>query len=285
MARQPNSYYRPQTEAEAVRLISQPHLSTTLLSGGALRLASLEAPEYEAVVDLQDISELRAIRGLDTGGFSLGANVTLLSVSEHPQMPPLLRQVVGRMLPPVKRRMITVGEAVELAPGVPEVIAALLALDAVVVFALPEEYRLALSEMGLTVEQPRLPRKGLIVALELPEAPGQVWGEAHVARTPADEAIVSAMVVLDVARPGIVRAARVALCGVWPEPARLAESAGLLVGQALTDDQIERVAAGIQAEVDPVEDYRGSVEYRRTMASVLTRRALRQARERLARRE
>jgi CO/xanthine dehydrogenase FAD-binding subunit len=178
--------------------------------------------------------------------------------------------------------MITIGEAIELTPGVPEVFAALLALDAVVVFALPEEHRLALSEVGLAVEQPRLPRKGLIVALELPEASDQIWGEAHVARTPADEAIVGVMAALEVVRPGIVRAARIALCGAGPEPARLAGAAGLLAGQALTDEQIERAVAGVQAEAAPVGDYRGSADYRRAMVGVLTRRALLQAREQLA---
>ena len=42
-------YYRPKTVTEAVRLLSQPHITTVPLSGGALRL-SADKQEAEAVV-------------------------------------------------------------------------------------------------------------------------------------------------------------------------------------------------------------------------------------------
>ncbi len=280
MTRNPSGYYRPQTIAEAVRLLSQPHITAVLLSGGALRFATTDDPDYEAVVDLQAINELSRMTTAQDGTLLLGANATFEAVASYGQMPPLLRQALTRSLPWNRRNTITLGEAIEYPGEVAEAFAALLALDATLIFAMPEERRIPLSAMGAVVEQPAVPQKGLITAVEIPApAPGQVWGEAHVARTPADAAIVSAAAVLVIDEGGTITRARLALTGVWPEPARLAAAAAAaLVGGPLEKGRIEKVLAALDAEIAPVADYRGGVEYRRAMARVLTSRALAQAR-------
>ncbi|HEC35409.1 MAG TPA: hypothetical protein ENI39_02620, partial [Anaerolineae bacterium] len=107
------------------------------------------------------------------------------------------------------------------------------------------------------------------------------WGEAHVARTPADRPIVAAVAVVEMADPsmgsgqgGAVQRARVALTGVWPEPVRLAEAPARLVGGPLDETAIRALAQAVEEEVRPKGDFLGSEEYRRAMAGVLTRRAL-----------
>jgi CO/xanthine dehydrogenase FAD-binding subunit len=277
--RNPSAYYRPRTIAEAVRLLAQPHLSTVLLSGGAFRLAVADDPDYEGVVDLQAIGELSRIASDAAGLVWLGANATLADVAAHAVTPPLLRRALTRAIPPARRNGATLGEPIEFPAQAAEAIAALLVLDATVVFALPDEQRIPLAELDLTITQPSLPRKGLITALTLP-APtaSQGAGAAQVARTPADEAIVCAAAVVGLDSDGQVAGARVALGGVWPEPARLAKAAAGLVGGPLDDAAIDRIAEVVGQEVEPVGDYRGSVDYRRSMASVMVRRALVQAR-------
>jgi xanthine dehydrogenase small subunit len=277
--RSPSAYYRPRTIAEAVRLLAQPHLSTVLLSGGSFRLAAPGQPDYEAVVDLQAIPELSRIASDEAGLLWLGANATLEETAAHPATPALFRRALTRAIPPAQRNGVSLGELVEFPTQAGEAIAALLALGATIVFALPDEQRIPLAELDLTIAQPSLPRKGLITALTIP-APtsSQGAGAAHVARTPADESIVCAAAVVALDSAGLVSQARVALSGCWAEPARLAESAARLVGGPLDDAAIGRAAGAIEQEVDPVEDYRGSAAYRRAMASVMVRRALVQAR-------
>jgi CO/xanthine dehydrogenase FAD-binding subunit len=73
---------------------------------------------------------------------------------------------------------------------------------------------------------------------------------------------------------GVVRQARVALTGAWSEPVGLAEAAAQLVGEPLDEKHIQAVADAVEKEVTPKGDFRGSEEYRRAMAGVLTRRAL-----------
>jgi len=118
--------------------------------------------------------------------------------------------------------------------------------------------------------------RGKLDTLRIPlDVTGRVWGEAHVARTPSDTPIVSAVAVLDLA-DGQVQAARLALTGAWEERARLAESIDSLVGNSLDEGQIEEIVAAVTEEVEPPEDFLGTAEYRQAMAGVLTRRALTQ---------
>jgi CO/xanthine dehydrogenase FAD-binding subunit len=99
------------------------------------------------------------------------------------------------------------------------------------------------------------------------------WGAALVARTPADEPIVTAFAGVEL-DAGVVRWARVALVGVWQEPVRLAQAPAKLVGGPLDAATIQAMAQAVAEEVSPRGDFRGSEEYRRAMAGVLTRRAL-----------
>ena len=222
--RNPTAYYRPRTIAEAVRLLAQPHLTSVLLSGGAFRLAADDA-DYEAVVDLQAIPELSRIESDAAGLLWLGANATLEETAAHPATPPLLRRALTRAIPPARRNGVSLGELIEFPAQAAEVIVALLALDTTLVFALPDEQRLPLAELISASASSDLPRKGLITALTIPAAGiSQGTGAAHVARTPADAAIVYAAAVITLDGGGRVAQARLALSGVWPEAARLAAS-------------------------------------------------------------
>lgn len=278
--RKPTAYYTPKTLADVIGLLTQPHINAVLISGGALRLAAIADPDYEAVIDLRGVEGLEGVERATDGSVRLGACETLEAVAVHDLTPPLLRRVLVRTLPWNRRNGITVGETVEFCTLLPEWTAALLAFGAQVAFATPDERRIPLDQIAQIPEQPRLPRKGLItgVWLDAP-APLHVWGEAHVARTPADEAITAAAAVLDVA-DGVVRQGRLALCGVWPDGARLAaEASAHLAGGPLDEARIADVLATLDGEIAPMSDFRGSADYRRAMAQVLARRALEQCRE------
>jgi CO/xanthine dehydrogenase FAD-binding subunit len=116
--------------------------------------------------------------------------------------------------------------------------------------------------------------KGQVTALHIPTQGSHTrWGAAHVARTSADEPIVAAFAAVKM-KAGAVAEARVAVTGAWPEPVRLTEAPGVLVGEPLNEGRIRAVAAAVEEEVEPQGDYLGSAAYRRAMAGVMTRRAL-----------
>lgn len=224
--------------------------------------------------------------------WSVVTDAPLQSVLDSPECPPLLRQTLTGVLS-WQTRNETLVQRVLTSPRVaPQWVAALLALGATVTV----EGETGPTEVPLeTVLQRKTEEK--VSALHIPplfpppkgadrrrsgdEGGGMRWGEAHVARTPADEPIVAAVAVVEMDN-GAVQQARVVLTGVWLEPARLAKVPAQLVGGPLDEDGIRAVAEAVEKEVEPKGDFRGSEEYRRAMAGVLTRRALEACRRREA---
>lgn len=200
-------------------------------------------------------------------GLILEAHTPLQMIYEAPETPDLLRQTLGDPLTWQLRNESTVLKVI-LSPNLaPQFVAALLALDARVLFKQKQK------PLADYLRRTR-PAKEHPSAVQIPlDTPGQVWGEAHVARTPADEPIVAVIAVVGL-RGKTVDTARLALTGAWTEHARLAASASLLTGGPLTDERIQRIAAAVAQEVAPPDDFRGSAGYRREMTAVLTRRAL-----------
>ena len=211
--------------------------------------------------------------------WNIDPNAPLQSVLDNPECPPLLRQALTGAISWQTRNETPVRKALTSPRTAPQWVAALLALGATVTV----EGDGGAKEMPLETLL-RQEKKKKVTTLHIPplfpppmggSEGGRRWGEARVARTPADEPIVAAVAVVEV-DGDIVRQARVALIGVWPEPVRLAQAAAQLVGRPLDEANIRAVAEGVKKEVAPRGDFRGSEEYRRAMAGVLTRRALEQ---------
>jgi carbon-monoxide dehydrogenase medium subunit len=203
-----------------------------------------------------------------TGGvWSVDADAPLQSVLDRPDTPPPLRQALTGVLSWQTRNETPVRRTLTSPRLAPQWAAALLALGATVTIEGDD----GPAEVPLESLLQRQ-AEGLVSALHV-EMGNVRWGEVRVARTPADEPIVSAAAVIDV-QGGVVQQARVALAGAWPEPARLAKAPARLAGGPLDAEHIQAVADGVVEEVDPRGDFLGSEEYRRAMAGVLTRRAL-----------
>ena len=210
--------------------------------------------------------------GLSGKTWSIDAGETLQGVLESEGCPALLRQALTGAMTWQNRNRRLVGRAL-LSPTIaPQWTAALLALGATVTIDVDGEAKDVLFE---DLFQRRI--KGPVASLQVPTA-GVRWGEAHVGRTPADEPIVAAIAGIE-EQDGLVSRARVALTGAWSKPVGLARTSERLVGGPLDAEGIREVSQAVEGEVAPKGDFRGSEEYRRAMAGVLTRRALQQCLE------
>lgn len=195
------------------------------------------------------------------------ATAPLQTMVDDPECPRFLRRLMLETFSWQVRNETSIQKALRSPRTAPRWMAALLALGTTITLE---------GELTEVPVEHLLERhaQGQVTALHIPVS-GIAWGEACIARTPADDPIVAVAATVGL-EDGTVRQARIALTGVWPEPVRLAQAAATLVGHALDEETILVTARAVEAEVAPQGDFRGSAGYRRAMAGVLTRRALEQ---------
>jgi CO/xanthine dehydrogenase FAD-binding subunit len=115
----------------------------------------------------------------------------------------------------------------------------------------------------------------LLVAVELPE-PAAGTGSAYVRlqyRRQMEIAIVGAAAVVTVVG-GVVTDARIAIAALAPVIHRVPDAEAALIGTDGGPDVVATAARSAAAAARPISDVRGSADYRRAMAAVITRRAI-----------
>ncbi len=215
----------------------------------------------------------------------LGAMATLADISHSEAARDIYDGIIAeaahRCASSVLRNQATIGGAVAVADPADELLVALLACDARILIYVPEALELPLSDL-LAQREELLAEHALITEIAV-SRPQRRTGAAlqRIARTPADAPpIVCAAAALLFGEDGTCTAARLALGGVAVRPLCLPEVEAMLTGQVLSEPLIEEAAAAVPSQLAPPSDFKASGEYRREMAGVLARRALRQAWER-----
>jgi carbon-monoxide dehydrogenase medium subunit len=123
----------------------------------------------------------------------------------------------------------------------------------------------------------------LLVDIHIP-TPAKNSSDAYLRFIPRNEmdiAVVGvgASVTLELDEDRCVEA-RIGLGAVGPTPIFAREASQVLTGKKLDAQSIERAAQAAVAASSPIDDMRGTAEYRRHVVGVLTRRALAKAIER-----
>ena len=118
----------------------------------------------------------------------------------------------------------------------------------------------------------------LLLRVDVPALPpgARVTYKKFLANTQDDYATVSVAAVVATAADGTCTHARIALGGCGPVPFRALAAERSLIGRRLDDLAIREAAALAAAATDPLDDLRGSAEYKRAMALVWTERTLRE---------
>jgi carbon-monoxide dehydrogenase medium subunit len=94
-------------------------------------------------------------------------------------------------------------------------------------------------------------------------------------RSKMDLAVVGVGVIL-LTENGVFRDVKIGLGAVAPTPMRARKAEEVLVGAKVDEEVIRRAATLASEESKPVDDHRGSAEYRRMMVEVLVRRGIHQ---------
>jgi carbon-monoxide dehydrogenase medium subunit len=121
----------------------------------------------------------------------------------------------------------------------------------------------------------------LLVSLHIPP-PRPGFGARYIRFIPRNEmdiAVAGAGVSVELEN-GVFKSARIALASVAPTPLFVEEAGEALVGKPVNDESIAAAAQIAKDAATPITDMRGTIEFRKHLCEVLTRRALNTAVER-----
>jgi aerobic carbon-monoxide dehydrogenase medium subunit len=276
-------YHAPGDLAEAVALLGRLGEDAKVLSGGQslLPLLKLRLGTASHLVDINRIPGLEYVR--EEGGWVLLGGRTRESELETSQLVrsrlPLLADAAAVVADPLVRNLATIGG--NLAHGDPanDHPAAMLALRAEVVATGPNgERTIPIDDFFTGLFGTVLVAGEILTEIRVPLPPAGSGGAyVKLERKVGDFATAAAAAQLTLGAGGEVTAAGIALTNAAPKPARAAEAEAFLVGGAATSERFAEAARLAAAAARPSADRRGSVDYKREMARVLTTRALERA--------
>jgi CO/xanthine dehydrogenase FAD-binding subunit len=272
-------YEAPRSVAEAVHLIDADP-GARIFAGGTDLLVQLRAGlrQLTAFVDVKRIPEVSGIT-IDDAGLRLGAAAPAAEICEHAELKrrwPGLAEAVNLIGSTQIQGRATVGGNLCNASPAADTTCALIVNRARCIIAGPRGERTVPVEQFCTAPGRTLLERGeLLVALQLPR-PGPRTADAYlrlIPRSEMDIAIAGAAVSLTLDAAGACTAARVAIAAVGPTALLVNEAAEALIGSRLDAAALDRAALAASAAARPIDDKRGTTEYRRTVAGVLTKRA------------
>jgi carbon-monoxide dehydrogenase medium subunit len=270
----------PETLDEAVALLAGAKGTAKILAGGTDLLVQLRADMIrpDLVVDIKRIPELMEISE-QNGGFRVGAAVSGAELGEHAALkrawPGVVEaaELIGSNQ--IQGRASMGGNLCNGSPAADSV-PALIAAEAVATIAGPDGRRdVPVEQVTTGPGQTQLARDEVLVSLFLPARPARS-SDAYlrfIPRTELDIAVVGAGVALTLDSEDTCIAARVALGAVAERVIPVPEAAGKLIGGKLDDAALKNLADAVSAACRPIDDKRGTVEFRTEVAGVIARRA------------
>ena len=276
-------YIEPASLGEALEILSEDD-EARCLAGGATLVAMLNADlvEPSTLVGLRRIDELGGITV--TGDLMrIGAMTTHAQIAADDRLTgnaAVVRDAAGQIAHPAIRNMGTIGGSVCHAdpnadfPGA--LVAANAALEAV---GSSGTRQIPATEFFLDYLETSLEEDEILGAVLVPVEPAGARGRhLKFSRTHGDYATVSISLVL-VMNGNTCSCARIAVGSAGPVPIHLDEVDALLTGSALTAEAVNEAGRKLAQAADPVDDVRGSAEYRRMIIPGLLQRAVDELRQ------
>jgi aerobic carbon-monoxide dehydrogenase medium subunit len=283
-------YLSPRSIDEALGVLARHGDEAKVLAGGQslVPLLSFRLVRPAYLVDLNDVGGLAGIR-LDDGHLAIGAMTRQRAVETSPlvrEYCPLLAEAMPQIGHVQIRNRGTIGGSLAHADPASELPAVVAALDGDLVLRSPRGQRVLKAEQFFVayLTTAAAPDE-LLVEVRVPVAPPRT-GSAflEVSRRHGDFALVGVAATVTLDEAGVCTAAAIALTGVGPTPVLARDAARALVGDRPATDAFEAAGRRVAERLQPDGDLHASSDYRRHLASVLTRRALGRAAERAARR-
>jgi len=276
-------YVSPQSVQEACALLVQYGDSARVLAGGSDLLVKMKdglmKPAY--LVSLKNLDSLKAIRYETGTGVIIGARATHNEVMNNRLLQEKYRSVceaAHSMAADQIRNIGTVGGNLVNAVPSADLPPILIALDARArIVGSSRERTIALEDFFLGPGKTVLEKGEILAEIIIPDQP--TTGSNYIkfglrrAGALAVAGVASSVTVGD----GTCRDVRVVLGAVAPTPMRARQAENVLRGKKISRELIDEAGRTAAAESKPINDIRGSIEYRRNLVNVLTRRSLKAA--------
>lgn len=272
-------YEAPKDLAAASALLAGGGGKARILAGGTDLLVQMkfDVVEPTLLIDIKNIAETRTITEED-GGFRIGAAVAGAELGEHAALgaawPGVVEaaELIGSTQ--VQGRASLGGNLCNASPAADSV-PAMIAAGAVVRVVGPDGQRdVAAEDIATGPGQTSLATGEIVASILLPKRPANS-GDAYlrfIPRTEMDIAVVGVGISLSLGGDGVCTAARVGLGAVAPTALLVGPAADALIGTKVDDAALDNLAAAVSAACSPIDDKRGTIEFRTDVAGVLARR-------------
>ena len=274
-------YHEPREVAEALALLVKHGEDAHLIAGGTATVLLLRQGLIRPghVISLRAIGALSGIGRAPDGGLRIGATATHRQAERSADvraLSPALTNAFASVATVRIRNQATVGGSLAHADPAQDPPPMLAALGAAVTAVSPRGARsIAVEDLAVDHFTTTLAGDEIITEVIVPPlAPGtRATYVKFLPRTADDYATVSVAAAMRLA-DGVVADARIVLGAVGPTPIRARAAEAALAGAKPSRERLAQAAALVRDEVDPLDDLRGSAEYKREMARVWTERAL-----------
>lgn len=275
-------FYAPTSLDEALILLDEHQEDGRPLAGGTAAVVLMKQNLLAAdhLISLHKVPGLSGITAQDDG-LHIGAlthHTDVVNSGLVREQAPLLADVYSRVATVRIRNQATVGGGLAHADPAQDPPAAYIVLGARVRLVSRSGERVVPIEEFFTDYYETVIEPGeLLTEVIVPRQPTSAKAVyiKYLPRTEDDYATVAVAAMGEVS-DGKVGSLRVALIAAAATPVHATSVEQALIGQAATAENIRAAANNVADQVDPMDDFRGSSDYKRDMAVVFTRRAIEQ---------
>jgi aerobic carbon-monoxide dehydrogenase medium subunit len=275
-------YHRPASVGEAVALLSALDIDARIIAGGhsLIPMMKLRLATPSHLIDLAGVKELKGVSAAG-GDIVIGAMTTqhdLIASELLATRLPIIKETALLIADPQVRYVGTLGGNVANGDPGNDMPALMMCLGAVYVLqGKAGERRIAARDYYQGAYATAAEPDEILTAICITPPPaGHGYAYEKLKRKVGDYATAAAGVILTVAN-GTVATCAIGLTNVAETALFARDAAAAVIGSKLDKATLARAAAAAEAIASPAADGRGSAEYRRKMAGVMTARALSRA--------
>lgn len=272
-------YKVPENIDAAVSMLSNTKLSTKVMAGGTDLIIQSRAQSSDplVVIDIKHIDSMMTAAIVD-GGLHLGPSMSCAQLTARSDIkaiyPGLVEAAYLIGSTQVQGRCSVGGNLCNASPAA-DTIPALIVNGAECVIHGPKgERTVAAEDFAVGVGRNCMEQGELLTRIQIP-APAAKTSDAYlrfIPRTEMDIAVAGAAVSVTLDADGTCTAARVSIGAVATTALLVTEAADALISTKLDDAALNAAAAAATAASKPITDRRGTIEFRRHVVGVLTRR-------------